>query len=68
MTTGCYVLPEAVFRACRLSTPAVEGELQLGDVVGLLARAGHRLKPVRLGPRVNVNRPVDVGRAADLVQ
>ncbi|MDL0138934.1 sugar phosphate nucleotidyltransferase [Halobacterium salinarum] len=68
VTTGCYVLPEAVFEACKLLRPSAEGEYQLSEAVGLLARAGYNIATVRLGERVNVNRPADIERAGDLVR
>ena len=36
VTTGCYVLPPDVFRACALVQPSAEGEYQLSEAVGLL--------------------------------
>jgi len=68
VTTGCYVLPEAVFNACELVRPSAEGEIQLSEAVGLLARAGYSLATVRLSERVNVNRPADVERATALIE
>ncbi|WP_459878655.1 hypothetical protein [Halorubrum gandharaense] len=46
--------------------PSAEGEIQLSEAGGLLARAGFALATVRLGDRVNVNRPADVERAGAL--
>ncbi|TKX61853.1 sugar phosphate nucleotidyltransferase [Halorubrum sp. GN12_10-3_MGM] len=68
VTTGCYVLPEDVFHACALLRPSAEGEYQLSEAVGLLVRAGYEVETVRLGERVNVNTPEDVGRASELVR
>lgn len=68
VTTGCYVLPEDVFHACALLQPSAEGEYQLSEAVGLLVRAGYDVATVRLGERVNVNKPEDVERAAALVR
>lgn len=68
VTTGCYVLPEGTFEACALVRPAAEGELQLSEAVGLLVHAGYDVATVRLGERVNVNTPADVGRAAALLE
>lgn len=67
VTTGCYVLPPAVFHACALVQPTAEGEYQLSEAVGLLCRAGFAIETVRLGERVNVNTPSDIERAARLV-
>ena len=61
---GCYMLPEAIFRACDLLRPGAEGEYQLSDAVGVLCRAGFEFAPVELeGWRVNVNTPEDIERA-----
>lgn len=68
VTTGCYVLPQDVFAACKLVRPSVEGEIQLSEAVGLLTHAGYSLETVPLGERVNVNRPADVRRAAALIE
>lgn len=68
VTTGCYVLPEDVFRACALVRPSAEGEYQLSEAVGLLIRAGYAFETVSLGERVNVNTPGDVERAAALLE
>ena len=68
VTTGCYVLPEDVFHACALLRPSAEGEYQLSEAVGLLVRAGYDVATVRLGERVNVNMPEDVGRARELLR
>ena len=67
VTTGCYVLPEDVFHACALLRPSAEGEYQLSEAVGLLVRAGYEVTTARVGERVNVNTPVDVERAGELV-
>ena len=33
VTTGCYVLPEAIFEACKLVQSSAEGEYQLSEAV-----------------------------------
>lgn len=64
VTTGCYVLPEAIFDALGLLRPSDRGEYELTDAVGLLLRAGMTVEAVELGSeRVNVNTPADVERA-----
>jgi len=68
VTTGCYVLPEEVFHACALVQPSAEGEYQLSEAVGLLCRAGFDFETAELGPRVNVNEPADIERAAELIE
>ncbi|QCC47228.1 nucleotidyltransferase family protein [Halobellus limi] len=67
VTTGCYVLPPEIFRACRLLRPTAEGEYQLSEAVGLLLHAGYTFETVEAGDRVNVNTPEDLDRAAALV-
>ena len=60
-------MPEDVFEACKLVQPSAEGEYQLSEAVGLLVHAGYGFERVRVGKRVNVNRPADVARAEELV-
>lgn len=67
VTTGCYVLPDDVFEACKLAQPSAEGEYQLSEAVGLLVSAGYAIETVRIDERVNVNRPDDIDRAHALV-
>ena len=68
VTTGCFVLPEETFEACKLVQPSAEGEYQLSEAVSLLARAGHAIATVRVGERVNVNTLADIECAEALVQ
>ena len=68
VTTGCFVLPEDTFEACKLVQPSAEGEYQLSEAVSLLARAGYAIATVSVGERVNVNTPGDIERAEALVQ
>jgi UDP-N-acetylglucosamine diphosphorylase / glucose-1-phosphate thymidylyltransferase / UDP-N-acetylgalactosamine diphosphorylase / glucosamine-1-phosphate N-acetyltransferase / galactosamine-1-phosphate N-acetyltransferase len=69
VTTGCYVLPPAIFRALALATPSERGEYELSEAVGLLAAAGLTVEAVTVsGPRVNVNTPEDVERATLLLE
>jgi glucose-1-phosphate thymidylyltransferase len=67
VTTGCYVLPPAIFRACRLLQPTAEGEYQLSEAVGLLLDAGYTFETIAVEERVNVNTPTDLDRAAALM-
>ncbi len=69
VTTGCYVLPEAVFHACELVQPNDTGEYELADAINLLCRAGYEIPAVPLeGARINVNTPTDLARAARLLE
>jgi len=68
VTTGCYVLPVDIFEVCKLLQPSAEGEYQLSEAVGLLVHAGYAFETVRVGKRVNVNRPGDLERASALVR
>jgi len=69
VTTGCYVLPEAVFDALGLLRPSDRGEYELPDAIGVLLRAGVPVETVELDSRrVNVNTPRDIDRAEQLVQ
>jgi len=68
VTTGCFMLPEDTFEACKLVQPSAEGEYQLSEAVSLLARAGYAITTIRVGERVNVNTPVDIERAEALIQ
>lgn len=68
-TTGCYVLPEEIFRALELLRPSDRGEYELADAVSLLAQAGAAVETVPLdGWRVNINTPSDVDRVEQLLQ
>jgi glucose-1-phosphate thymidylyltransferase len=67
VTTGCYVLPEDVFEACKLVQPSAEGEYQLSEAVGLLVHAGYAIDTVHVDERVNVNRQSDIERAREFV-
>lgn len=67
-TTGCYVLPKAIFHACELVQPSETGEYELSEAVSLLARAGFSIAPVKLdGWRVNVNTQEDVQQVTSLL-
>ena len=69
VTTGCYVLPEAIFDALGLLQPSDRGEYELTDAVGVVLRAGMTVEAVDLdSERVNVNTPADVERAAELLE
>ncbi|WP_255291462.1 sugar phosphate nucleotidyltransferase [Natrinema sp. CBA1119] len=65
--TGCYVLPEDVFEACKLVQLSAEGEYQLSEAVGLLVSAGYAIETVQIDERVNFNQPDDIDRARELV-
>jgi len=39
--TGCYVLLEDVFEACKLVQPSVEGEYQLSGTIVLFVHVGY---------------------------
>ncbi|MDZ5810505.1 nucleotidyltransferase family protein [Halorubrum sp. AD140] len=68
VTTGCYVLPEDAFEACKLVQPSADGEYQLSEAVSLLAHAGYTIATARVGDRVNVNHPADLDQAEALLQ
>jgi glucose-1-phosphate thymidylyltransferase len=69
VTTGCHVLPETIFDACRLLRPSDRGEFELGDAVSVLARAGANVAAVpHDGERQNVNTPSDVERATEMLE
>ncbi|WP_254807824.1 sugar phosphate nucleotidyltransferase [Natronosalvus amylolyticus] len=69
VTTGCYVLPEAIFDALALAQPSDRGEYELSEAVGLLVSAGSVVEPVEIaGPRVNVNTEEDLERAGRLLE
>lgn len=68
ITTGCYVLPAAVFDACRLLRPSQRGEYEVTDAIDVLVRAGFDIQPVQFeGERCNVNRQTDIERAERLL-
>jgi dTDP-glucose pyrophosphorylase len=68
VTTGCYVLPESIFDAIELLKQSDRGEYELPDALGVLVRAGWDIRAVELGvERVNVNTPVDIERASDII-
>lgn len=66
VTTGCYLLSEDVFHACRLVQPSDTGEYELTAAIDLLCRAGHSIAPVELqGSRWNVNAPDDIAEVEE---
>lgn len=67
VTTGCYVLPAAVFAACEAVGPSAEGEYQLSEAVGRLARTGYTVETVDVGRRVNVNTRDDISTVESLL-
>lgn len=59
-----YVLPPAVFDACRRIRPSERGEYELADAVDLLIRDGYTVETVPFdGWKVNVNTERDIERA-----
>ncbi|MFP9191296.1 sugar phosphate nucleotidyltransferase [Natrialbaceae archaeon A-CW1-1] len=69
VTTGCYVLPEAIFDALALAQPSDRGEYELSEAVDLLVQAGFVVEPVEIaGSRVNVNTEEDLERASRLLE
>jgi len=67
-TTGCYVLPPALFEVRNHLTPSDRGEYELADAIEYLIDAGHRFRAVEYdGWRVNVNAPADVERVERLL-
>lgn len=68
ITTGCYVLPPALFDVRDRLEPSDRGEYELADAIDHLIGDGHRFRAVRYdGWRVNVNTPDDVERAERLL-
>jgi len=62
--TAFYVLPPAVFPACRVIRPSERGEYELADAIDLLIYSGYRVETVPFeGWKVNVNTERDVERA-----
>jgi len=69
ITTGCYVLPPALFEVRDSLEPSGRDEYELADAIGRLIDAGHRFQTVRYdGWRVNVNAPEDVERVERLLE
>lgn len=65
---ACYVLPPAVFHACRLVRPSSRGEYELADAIDILLYAGYAAETVPFeGWRVNVNTEADIERAEQLL-
>jgi len=65
---GFYVLPEAIFGACRRIEPSGRGEYEITDAVDLLLSEGARMAYADFdGERLNVNTPDDVRRAETFV-
>lgn len=61
-----YVLPAAVFPACRIVCPSERGEYELPDAIDLLVHAGYQVQTVPFdGWRVNVNTEEDLAEAAN---
>ncbi len=69
VSTGFFVLPQAIFHACALVQPGPTGERELSTAIDLLARAGYHLEPMEIdeGWRLNVNTPADIERAESLL-
>jgi dTDP-glucose pyrophosphorylase len=69
ITTGCYVLPPALFEVRDGLDASERGEYELADAIGELIAAGHTFQTVRYdGWRVNVNAPEDVDRVERLLE
>lgn len=61
---ACYVLPPAIFDACRVVRPSERGEYELPAAVDLLIHAGYEVATVPFeGWTVNVNTEADIERA-----
>ena len=59
-----YVLPTAIFPACRIVKPSSRGEYELPDAIDLLIHAGYDVETVPFeGWKVNVNTEADIERA-----
>ena len=67
-TTGCYVLPPALFEVRDRLAPSDRGEYELADAIEHLIDAGHRFRALECDDwRVNVNAPADVERVERLL-
>jgi glucose-1-phosphate thymidylyltransferase len=67
-TTGCYVLPPALFEVRDRLELSDRGEYELADAIDHLIDAGHQFQAVELDDwRVNVNAPADVERVEHLL-
>lgn len=61
-----YVLPPAIFPACRIVRPSDRGEYELPDAIDLLIYSGYTVETVPFeGWRVNVNTERDIERAEE---
>jgi glucose-1-phosphate thymidylyltransferase len=61
---ACYVLPPAIFHACRIVRPSARGEYELPDAIDLLIHAGYSVETVPIeGWKVNINTERDIERA-----
>jgi glucose-1-phosphate thymidylyltransferase len=68
-TTGCYVLPPALFEVRNRLAPSDRGEYELADAIEELIDAGYRFRAVEYDAwRVNVNAPDDVERVERLLE
>lgn len=68
-TTGFYVLPAAIFDACRQCEPSERGEYELSRAIDHLVSGDRTVVATRLdGERINVNTPEDLRRAEDCLQ
>lgn len=62
--TAFYVLPPAVFPACRIVTPSSRGEYELPDAIDLLLYSGYEVETVPFeGWKLNINTERDIERA-----
>lgn len=67
-SAGAFRASPAIQTACEAIEPSARGEYELADAITWLLERGNRADVVeRSGPRVNVNTPADISRAADLL-
>ena len=68
ITTGCCVLPPAVFTELERAQPSDRGEVELATGIDRLIQTGRTIEAVQYhGDRVNVNRPTDIETAEQLL-
>ncbi|AAG18702.1 glucose-1-phosphate thymidylyltransferase [Halobacterium salinarum NRC-1] len=66
--TAFYVLPPAIFPACRVIRPSERGEYELADAIDLLIYSGYSVETQPFeGWKVNVNTEADITRAEQLL-
>jgi len=66
---AAYVLPPAVFHACKLIRPSERGEYELPTAIDTLIYAGYSVQTVPFeGWKYNINTPEDISRATEKLE